>query len=113
MNYTGIDHPEDIHELPYEDESFDLVFCNHVLEHTLSPAIVISEMRRVLKGEGIMIIGVPLCPSFLSSEHIYVLTHQGWEQLFKFLNLKTLEFEDKGHSGHYKLIKSKTDWSKK
>lgn len=40
-------------ELPYGDNSMDVVFCCDVLEHVHDPAKVISEISRVLKPGGI------------------------------------------------------------
>jgi ubiquinone/menaquinone biosynthesis C-methylase UbiE len=39
-------------ELPYPDDSIDLVFSNGVLHHTTDPSLGISEIRRVLKPGG-------------------------------------------------------------
>ena len=39
----------DIHEIPFEDNSVDVIFCNHVLEHVDDDIKALSEMRRVLK----------------------------------------------------------------
>lgn len=41
--------------LPYEDQSFDVVFCCDVLEHVTDLEKVISEISRVLKPGGIFI----------------------------------------------------------
>ena len=30
-----VDVKADILDLPFEDESFDVIFCNHVLEHII------------------------------------------------------------------------------
>jgi len=38
--------------LPFQDESFDVVVCNHVYEHVDNAACLISEIRRVLKEAG-------------------------------------------------------------
>lgn len=45
----------DIHSLPFEDSSFDYVYCSHVLEHSVAPMIALLEIYRVLKkhGEGL------------------------------------------------------------
>jgi SAM-dependent methyltransferase len=37
----------DIQKLPYEDKSFDFVFCSHVLEHLDDPGQAIRELNRI------------------------------------------------------------------
>ncbi|MEQ9467638.1 MAG: class I SAM-dependent methyltransferase [Ekhidna sp.] len=49
----------DIHEIPFEDNSIDIIFCNHVLEHVDDDMKALSEMRRVLKPGGWAILQVP------------------------------------------------------
>lgn len=49
----------DIHEIIYDDEQFDAVICWDTLEHTLAPLIVLKEIRRVLKYDGIAMIYMP------------------------------------------------------
>jgi SAM-dependent methyltransferase len=39
-------------ELPFDDESFDLVLCTQVLEHVQDPGATIAEIRRVLAPGG-------------------------------------------------------------
>ena len=46
-------------KLPYENETFDVVYSSHVLEHVNNEATALSEMRRVLKKDGVLIIGMP------------------------------------------------------
>jgi SAM-dependent methyltransferase len=84
----------DAHELPYKDEEFDIVFCSHTLEHCISPAIVLYEMRRVLKIDGDVIIGVPHWPEFICNEHTYLLTHGGWKHLFERIGFKVIDEQD-------------------
>jgi SAM-dependent methyltransferase len=38
--------------IPFEDESFDLVYCKQVLEHARRPAPLMAEIRRVLASDG-------------------------------------------------------------
>jgi SAM-dependent methyltransferase len=45
--------------LPFEDAYFDVVLCNQVLEHTKEIFWIISELSRVTKAGGKLIIGVP------------------------------------------------------
>lgn len=49
----------DIHTLPFGDENFDLVLCNHVLEHVRDDIAAMKEIRRVLKTGGRAILQVP------------------------------------------------------
>jgi SAM-dependent methyltransferase len=45
--------------LPFPSNSFDVVICNQVLEHTKELFWLTSELARVCKVEGYLIIGVP------------------------------------------------------
>ena len=49
----------DIHNMPFEDENFNFVMCNHVLEHVDDDIRALEEIRRVLKKGGKGIIQVP------------------------------------------------------
>ncbi|KAH8678511.1 ubiE/COQ5 methyltransferase [Xylariales sp. PMI_506] len=44
--------PVDANALPYEDETFDVVFCHQVLQHVNDPIGILREMRRVVKPGG-------------------------------------------------------------
>lgn len=50
----------DVHQIPFEDNSFDVVFCNHVLEHVEDDILACSEINRVLKKDGWGIIQSPV-----------------------------------------------------
>lgn len=41
------------------DESFDIVLCTEVLEHTLNPFSAVSEINRILKKNGILLMSTP------------------------------------------------------
>jgi SAM-dependent methyltransferase len=45
--------------LPFDDEYFDVVIANQILEHTKEIFFIFSEVSRVLKKGGIFVIGVP------------------------------------------------------
>ncbi len=55
-----VDVKADILNLPFDDESFDVVFCNHVLEHIQDDRKAMSELYRVLKRGGWGILQVPM-----------------------------------------------------
>lgn len=46
----------DFHELPFEDESFDLVFVSSSIHHTWRWRPVVEEMLRVLNAEGLLFV---------------------------------------------------------
>src|SRR3989344_45334 len=47
------------HPLPFADNTFDLIWCSEVIEHLINPQITISEFRRVLKPNGLVILTTP------------------------------------------------------
>jgi len=49
----------DICNLPFAANSFEVVFCNHVLEHIGDDAKAMSELYRVLKPKGLGIFQIP------------------------------------------------------
>ncbi len=49
----------DICNLPFEDNSFDVIFCNHVLEHIPDDTKAMQELFRVMKKGGFGIFQVP------------------------------------------------------
>lgn len=49
----------DLHEIPLEDNRFDVVFCNHVLEHVNDAMRCMQELHRVMKPGGWGIMQVP------------------------------------------------------
>lgn len=49
----------DICDLPFEENTFDVVFCNHVLEHIIDDKKAMSELHRVLKPGGLGVFQIP------------------------------------------------------
>ncbi len=50
----------DITNIPYEDNKFDVIICNHVLEHITDDKAAMSELFRVLKPGGWAMLQVPI-----------------------------------------------------
>jgi SAM-dependent methyltransferase len=60
--YKSIDskvNKADITQLPYNENEFDLIICNHILEHVPDDLKAISELYRVLKKDGYAIVQIP------------------------------------------------------
>lgn len=49
----------DVQEMPFEDSTYDVVICNHVLEHVPDDKKAMAEILRVLKPGGFSILQVP------------------------------------------------------
>lgn len=49
----------DIHQMPFESNTFDAVLCNHVLEHVRDDIQAMKEIHRVLKPGGWAILQIP------------------------------------------------------
>jgi len=50
----------DLMSLPFPDDTFDVVICNHVLEHVSDDRVAMAELHRVLKAEGWALLQVPI-----------------------------------------------------
>ena len=50
----------DMHNLIFEDKSFDVVIARHVLEHALSPRLALREIWRVLRDNGTFLVETPI-----------------------------------------------------
>jgi SAM-dependent methyltransferase len=52
--------------LAFADQSFDVVVCEQLLEHLNRPAATLREIRRILKPDGLFVVGVPIFPEPLA-----------------------------------------------
>ena len=55
---SSIDYVADAHYLPFKNAIFDGVIIQAVLEHVVDPQLVVSEIHRVLKKDGIVYAGL-------------------------------------------------------
>lgn len=68
--------------LPYSDNSVDMVVCGAVLEHVESPSEIVKEIHRVLKAEGTMYVDIPFLYPFHKAPSDYNrLTQEGLDYL--------------------------------
>ena len=59
LNSPLADVKADICNLPFEDNTFDFILCNHVLEHIEDDIKAINELYRVMKPGGSGIFQIP------------------------------------------------------
>ena len=59
LNSPLADVKADICNLPFEDNTYDVIFCNHVLEHIPDDIKAMQELYRVLKKGGMGIFQIP------------------------------------------------------
>lgn len=92
QSYPGVEIVADAGALPFKDSSLDAVICDYLLEHTYRPGAIINEIKRVLKIDGLVYIGVPFVLGFHSApDDYYRWTKQGIKKLsqdFEPLELK-------------------------
>jgi len=77
----------DMNFLEDRDESVDLLFCRHSLEHSPFPYITLIEYNRVLKPNGVLYVEVPSpdCdqPHEKNRNHYSILGRKMWLALFE------------------------------
>ena len=101
-----VDVKADILDLPFENESFDVVICNHVLEHIQDDRKAMSEIYRVMKHGGWGVLQVPM-KNYLEKtyedfsitdpkerqKHFGQYDHVRWYGMDYFDRLKSVGFE--------------------
>jgi predicted SAM-dependent methyltransferase len=50
----------DLHQIPLEDNQYDVIFCNHVMEHVKDDLQCMKELHRIMKPGGWGIMQVPI-----------------------------------------------------
>lgn len=101
-----VDVKADILNLPFESESFDVVICNHVLEHIEDDRKAMSELYRVMKKGGWGILQVPMKNSLKKTYEDFSITepkerqkhfgqydHVRWYGMDYFDRLKSVGFD--------------------
>jgi len=96
--YKIAGHPvcSDLKKLPYRNESFDFVSALDVLEHLKDDRVAVSEMSRILKNSGIIVITVPHRMKYFTNQDRLIGHYRRYEvnelvNLFKKFNLTHLK----------------------
>jgi len=78
---SKVDYRYDVHDLPFEDSTFDSAISCHVLPSLQDPVQAMREMARVLKPGGVMAHVVPdnrYAPMRHSKHHPWQFQHYNW-----------------------------------
>ena len=87
-------------DLPYESNFFDTLYSSHVLEHVMDEHKSLSEMNRVMKQDGVLIIGMPTA----TMATINLLTSYFFTSHQKLLNLLLGRFISVGKVRWWEII---------
>ena len=89
-----IDYHYDVADLKFDDETFDRVVCNAILEHVSDPLGSIRELYRVMKPGGQIWVEVPLHQPYHPDPHDYWrVTREGIDSwMGEFQKLRSGEF---------------------
>ena len=74
----------DSHDLPFDDETFDGVIVQAVLEHVVDPGRCVDEIHRVLKPRGVLYAETPFMQQVHMGPYDFTrFTHSGHRRLFR------------------------------
>ncbi|PJB50010.1 MAG: hypothetical protein CO103_03565 [Chloroflexi bacterium CG_4_9_14_3_um_filter_45_9] len=73
---------EDFSFLPFEDESYDLLYSRHSLEHSPVPLLTLMEWHRVSKKYVALVLPSPEHWGYVGLNHYCVLNKEQWRNLF-------------------------------
>jgi ubiquinone/menaquinone biosynthesis C-methylase UbiE len=76
LNSPIADIKADICDLPFKDNSFDFIICNHVLEHIPDDIKAMQELYRVLAPKGTAILQVPYDANLIKTFEDNTITDQ-------------------------------------
>ena len=85
--------------LPFRERTFDTIVSTQVLEHVRQPEIVIPEMARILKPDGVLIISAPMTWPLHEEPHDYYrYTLHGLRHLLQEADFEILDEIPRGNN---------------
>jgi predicted SAM-dependent methyltransferase len=64
----------DLHQIPLEDNQYEIIFCNHVMEHVTDDLKCMQELHRIMKPGGWGIFQVPIDTNRTSTYEDWTIT---------------------------------------
>lgn len=86
---------EDFTFLPFKDDSFDVLFSRHSLEHSPMPLLTLMEWRRITKRYIALVLPSPVFWEYRGVNHYFVLNEEQWRHLFETVGLEVTFFYSK------------------
>lgn len=68
--------------LPFEDDSYDMLYSRHSLEHSPMPLLTLMEWHRITKRYLAIVVPAIEFVGYKSQNHYYVLNQEQWKNLF-------------------------------
>lgn len=89
--------------LPLDTEKMPAIFCSHVLEHVDAPIALLRECHRLLRPDGLLVLGLPIEGNFVNRVrrqhyfahhpgHLYSFSLDNIRALLQKIGFKTLRF---------------------
>jgi SAM-dependent methyltransferase len=81
----------DLAHIPMEDNRYDTIVCNAVLEHVQFPDKVMQELRRVLKPDGRLLLCIPFMQPYHPQPDYRRYSREGMLELARIHELEPIE----------------------
>ena len=100
----------DVHNLPFKDKSFDIVFSSQAIDHFYNPFLAFKEISRILKDDGVIIASA----SFMERWHGNSFFHCSPHALYTLCKINNLEMINFWHteSGWIHLLSADSIFNK-
>jgi SAM-dependent methyltransferase len=90
-NHAEADVDGDLHDIPFPDNSFDLVVARHCLEHVLIPYVVLRELIRVSRKYVLVVVPAPWGTMEIRWEHLNCTDSGSWERMMAHCGLELVQ----------------------
>ncbi len=94
----------DVQRMPFDNEAFDVVICTEVIEHTIQPRRSVSELARVVRPGGVLVLTCPnkvWHPVVVMANKLKLRPYEGlenwvgWREITRWLNEEGMIVEKK------------------